>query len=531
MPSKRPLCDIDNNQIRSKRVKMIKECMTKMTIVKLIDVVQEINQKKDLFKLIRNHNVTSIQELLTLKVNVHIRDSEGSTPLHLAAELGYLDIVKLLVQNGANIGAKKYLSETPLQTAVINDRYEISEYLLENGAEVNTDDILYGPLMIAVINCQVDLVKLLLFHGAAVNVHYQFEYENQTPLQTAIKNQNLKIIKALLKNGADPNYSFNSEETVPAIDQALEIGNSAIIRMLLKHGAKPVTKLLDTLDKKCLFEAVKNQDVIGVQDILKSKVDLNIRNRRGFTPLHVAVDLGYFNIVKILVKNGANLDTIDYNDERTPIYTAVFNGYYGICKYLLENGANVNPYDAHFCGPLLCAVILCRVDLVKLLLSYGALVNAYYLFNEDDHETPLQMAIKYQNLEIIKLLLENGANPNHSSEFKDRYPAIDQALETGNAEIIKMLLKSGADGATFFERAIESEDGDDIVENFEMLLKNDVEANVKHIQLGVTPLHSAIDLDDINIELVNLLIRFGADVNAKDFDLETPLHHAIDSRV
>ena len=94
-----------------------------------------------------------------------------------------------------------------------------------------------------------------------------------------------------------------------------------------------------------------------------------------------------------------------------------------------------------------------------------------------------------------------------------------------------MLLKYGADGATLFERAIESEDGDDIVENFEMLLKNDVEANVKHIQLGITPLHNAIDLDDINIELVNLLIRFGADVNTKDFDLETPLHHAFDSRV
>ena len=70
MPSKRPLCDIDNNQIRSKRVKMIKECMTKMTIVKLIDVVQEINQKKDLFKLIRNHDLTTLQELLRLKVNM-----------------------------------------------------------------------------------------------------------------------------------------------------------------------------------------------------------------------------------------------------------------------------------------------------------------------------------------------------------------------------------------------------------------------------------------------------------------------------
>ena len=142
-------------------------------------------------------------------------------------------------------------------------------------------------------------------------------------------------------------------------------------------------------------------------------------------------------------------------------------------------------------------------------------------------ETPLQIAIKNQKLEIMQVLLENGANPNYSDYAEEYFPAIEQALETENTEIIKMLLKFGADEGTFLHQAIWSTNN---FANVEMLLKIGVEANIIQDNYGWKSLHYAIDVDN-NIELINLLMRFGADINAKDFAFRTPLHNAFNFRV
>ena len=167
MPSKRPLCIEENDYIQSKRAKMvtaIQKCMKNKPIVKLINIDDKINQKKLLFEAIESHDVKSLEELLKIKLDLNIQDEYGFHPLHIAVNLGYLDIVKILVRNGANVNITFYLDqETPIKTAVSNGHYDISKYLLENGAEVNSDDFnYYGPLMLAVMDCRVDMVKLLL---------------------------------------------------------------------------------------------------------------------------------------------------------------------------------------------------------------------------------------------------------------------------------------------------------------------------------------------------------------------------------
>ena len=341
MPFKRPLCDEDNNRIRSKRAKMIKECMTKKTVVKLIDVVEEINKKKTLFKLIKNHDLTNLLELLTLKVNVHIRDSEGSTPLHLAVELGYLDIVKLLVQNGAHLIATN-LTESPLQIAIGRRFYAIAKYLLENGAEVSPDDNsgFYSPLVRAIKDCQVDVVKLLLSHGPfLVNVLYNLDCENETPLEMAIKNQNFEIIQMLLENGANPNFYDNSEDTVPAMDQALEIGNSVIIKMLLKYGADGNTFLSQAI--------ISKNNLAMVELLLKNNVNVNICDYYGMPHLHFAITRTInIEIIYLLIRFGADINAPDA-DSHNPLHYAIQfrKEDFQLLELLMKNGANPNLKD------------------------------------------------------------------------------------------------------------------------------------------------------------------------------------------
>ena len=279
----------------------------------------------------------------------------------------------------------------------------------------------------------------------------------------------------------------------------------------LWYGAKPVTKLLDAVGKKIIFKAIKNQDVIGVKEILKSKINLNIRDKEGDTPLHNAVAFGHFEIVEILVKNGANIYVRNFKNEE-PLDTAITKGHYTISKYLLENGTDDGE---EFHVPLELAIMNCRVDLVKLLLWHGAWISG-----EFENEYPLQIAIGYQSLEIIKVLLENGADPNYSDDpMGDTFPIIEMALETGNWEIINMLLKHGADGSLFLRRAIYATSR---LANLEMLLKNGVKADI-----SIVGCDRALSISESDTKKVlNLLIRFGANVNYQDEDLQTPLHYA-----
>ena len=342
MPSKRSLCFEENNQVQSKKAKLVKAiqaCLTKKPAVKLIDVAEEINQKKTLFEVIKNQDVTGVENLLKINVDLNTRDKTGFTPLHHAVYFEHLDVVKILVKNGANLEGTN-LAESPLQIAIARQNHAISKYLLENGAKVNADNHgFYPPLMNAVQDGRVDLVKLLISHGALVNVNYNLNNENETPLQIAIKYLDFEIIQVLLDNGADPNYSGNSEDSIAALDEALELVDTLeiIIKTLLKHGAdRGLLVQRAMISVNCL----KN-----VEMLLKIGVDVNATQiGEKNTPLHYAV--ANIDIVHLLIRFGADVNAKGFYS-RTPLHYA-FNfrvNDFKILKVLMQNGANPNLKD------------------------------------------------------------------------------------------------------------------------------------------------------------------------------------------
>ena len=166
---------------------------------------------------------------------------------------------------------------------------------------------------------------------------------------------------------------------------------------------------------------------------------------------------------------------------------------------------------------LLLAAQFAGNDIVIELIRMGAEMNPkhndYYPMKQN--ETPLQVAIKNQNLEVVRVLLANGSDPNS-------FPVLNQALETGNLKIIQMLLENGANGNYLFDEALFAYSNS--LATIEMLLKCDVDVNIRD-DSNWTPLHRTI-ANTSNVGLASLLIRFGADINAKDNYLQTPLHFA-----
>ena len=100
------------------------------------------NDHQLLFQAIEEEKVEAIESLLCNGVDVNIKNSDGSTPLHWAIQMNKnVEIIKCLIENGANVSAKNNDGSTLLHEAAMwNDNVEVSRLLVSNGADVNAND-------------------------------------------------------------------------------------------------------------------------------------------------------------------------------------------------------------------------------------------------------------------------------------------------------------------------------------------------------------------------------------------------------
>lgn len=146
-----------------------------------------------------------IEKLLQEGASPNITISNNETPLIQAISHEDLDMVKLLVERyAANINFPSHLLDTPLSKAASRNNLEIAEYLLQKGANPNAMVNRY-PLIEAIQRQNLDMVKLLVENKADVNVS---DGHNQIPLWEAAKTGNTQIVECLLQHGAHPTKSF-----------------------------------------------------------------------------------------------------------------------------------------------------------------------------------------------------------------------------------------------------------------------------------------------------------------------------------
>ena len=148
----------------------------------------------------------------------NIKDTNGETPLYLACENSHTELVKLLLEHGADANIKSEYGYTPLYRACDKDNTEVVKLLLEHGADVNSKDN-YGNTLLysACKNNNTELAKLLLEYGADVNNKNKY---GGTLLYWACLKNNTELVKLLLDYGAWkdlnvnnlPNYITNRKE-------------------------------------------------------------------------------------------------------------------------------------------------------------------------------------------------------------------------------------------------------------------------------------------------------------------------------
>lgn len=278
----------------------------------------------------------------------------GLSPLHIACLNGNYKIVKKLIELGDNVDSTVSIDRSD----GLNQMHP-EDSLLGKADVVNNEFIHY-------FESDSGFTPLHL-----VNVHYPVligrRYTEKSQSDDITRRD---IIKLLVENGADVQRKTLQHHLQP-IHLASMYGFDLCVRQLVEYGAD-----VDALDNKFrspIFLSIKYGNTSTAQTLID--LHSNIDNRHqggGFSLLHLACELGYLDIIKILVKQGVDINSKMKYDECSPLMIACKKGDLEMTKLLVELGADVNQRDIQGRSPLHIACENDYPEIVKLLIEHKA---------------------------------------------------------------------------------------------------------------------------------------------------------------
>jgi len=442
------------------------------------------------------------------------RDEYQHTPLHLAARFGFTDVARWLLSNGADVNATAHNRFTPLH---YTSYPEIVKLLIEHKADVNA-------------TC----VSGTALEKAASSYAHCGRY----PEAETQREKWRTITQALLKAGAD--YDIRSAcylgdearirvllkdkkqaRDTEAMRWAATYGQAKIVKLLLDHGADPedadyggLTVSYFAIEHaevlKLLFDAGANPKVVV-------EYHGNGRGPQGSTLLHEAAGKGLIASAKLLLTRGIDVD-VKAKWGGTPLDGACSEGRVKMVEWLLERKAKPSA------TAMSIAASQVRPQHEEDNRRYQAVVRT---LERAGVETDIFAAIACDDVGRVRSILPHDPKCGSKKNAAGR-PALHRAVTLDRKQILKLLLDKGCDpdvrstdkngyegetallGAAFWGR----------LECAEMLIKHGANVNAK-AERGIVPLHEAARMG--HLKLAELLLKHGADANAADDKGKTPL--------
>ena len=285
------------------------------------------------------HGYVDVVTRLLAEENININKTtlKDATPLHIASQLGHVDIVRaLLAKEQIKINEATKDGVTPLLIAAYNGHLEVVQALLRrDDVQVNVKNNKgYTPLHLAVAKGYIHLVHALL-----ANTQVNIQEPNNigfTPFETVVVLGNIDIVNAFLDTGR---IEINKVGLTP-LHLAAEFGRLNVFNRLVEYGFDINQKLYNE-GSSPLHLAAKKGHVDVVKALLsQDNIELNIEDSAGLTPLHLAAQQGQTDVVIALLEQ-SNIDI--YGGAReTPLILAAQNGHFDIVKRLLEMPSRSN---------------------------------------------------------------------------------------------------------------------------------------------------------------------------------------------
>jgi uncharacterized protein len=431
---------------------------------------------------VQRQDFTTARALLTQHADVNASLSDGSTALLWAAHWDDAALVDALLKAGANVKSANRYGISPLLEACVNGDAAVIEKLLKAGADPNTA-----------------------------------QPEGETALMTASRTGNVDAVKMLLDRGARVNAD-ESWRGQSALMFAAAEGHAAVVQLLIQHGAE-----VDA--RSGVFDFTQLKPKAG-------SVGMNFP-RGGFTALLFAARQGDLESGQTLINAKAEVNLAD-PDGSTPLIEAIINFHFDFAAFLLDHGADPNASDGKGRSPLYAAVDmhsldtstrpsprpldkLDGVDVIKALLAHGANPNAQLIAvikprgvldgadsTMSAGATPFLRAAKSDDLEVMRILLDQGARP----------------LMTTATHTTALMVAAGTGWRDGKSHGSET----DAIEAIKLCLDRGLDINAAS-DTGETALHGAAGRGADQV--IAFLASHGADINAKDKKGRTALDVAM----
>ena len=609
-----------------------------------------IDRKTPLHIAVDKGEEAIIQKLLASEADPNMKDAFGNTCLHCAIPLKQvtkpwllkaeasvekvercplptpyqscsIQTVQAIIKHGANVNAVNNRNQTALWLACSDGREDVVKCLLDTGADPTITDTNGDSSLHSAIDgrCSTVILQQIIVHGAQVNAANK---DGATPLLLACSTVQTQSVRLLLKAKADPNIAdadgdTSLHEAVAAncsegllqeiigcgaeVNAVNKKGISALllgcfhgytdsVEVLLSAGADPT--ILDEVDYSCLFAAVEGRCSINtlqalidhgahidvkrkdgtnallcacrtgqsesVRFLLEAGADVNISTPDGNTCLHVAVR-GHCSkdALQQIIQHGVSVNAVNKRSE-TALILASRSAQVQTVNILLENGADPNISDGRDWTSLHTAVNgRCTNETLREIIAHKAHLDAQNI----NGETALVLACFYQQQDSIKMLLEAGSNPNIASTTgcTSLHLAVFSAC---SKTIIRAIIDRGADVNAANEdkvTALMIAAHKDNIDAINMLLKAGADPNIAdangctclsyafdrhcseeaHKKVSSHGAYANADSEDKIIELmvaskkrrldaINVLLNGGADLNNTNVKGKTCLMYAID---
>jgi ankyrin repeat protein len=475
--------------------------------------------------------------LLTLVLTTGLLAADGDTPLIEAVKRGDHNAVRMLLAGKADVNVAAVDGTTALHFAAQSDDVELVTMLLRAGANARAANR-YGlqPITLAATNGSAKVIEALLAAGADANTSTP---EGEPVVMTAARTGTVDALKALIARGADVNAREKWFGETAAMWAASE-NHAGAIRVLAEAGA-------DLDARSTVLDA-------PVLEFPRSGGPNSPLPRGGWTPLMFAARDGAIDAARALADLGANLNATALPQTDVPLKPeeiaaaqaknigtsalvyAIINVHYDLAAILLDKGADPNVVDGAGMGALYAAVDMSSlqwvqgrpapilsdqmdgVDLVKRLLAKGANPNARLTgkplkrhhdagstLNFGEGTTPLIRAARTNDVDVMKALLDGGADPFVT--LPDRTTALMIAAGQGYGGI-------RGEGIRIVVPTPES-----AVDALTVLLDRGLDVDAFN-NAGNTAMHAAVARGDA---VVKFLASRGASLNLKNKAGFTPL--------
>lgn len=365
-----------------------------------------------------------------------------------------------LLSKGVDVNNSGSQPHTPLAMAADDDDLELMSRLVSQGAKIDTKGVTGKPLLLeAAIDNEYDEMEFLLDKGADVNV----SEDGQDILTLALARQDGQMRDIALRYGAELNR--NGPTGNPLIVEAIENNDHDWFLTLLESGIPVDSK---SKDGDTLFmTAVKDQDYRMIDFLIEQRADINVKDKAGKTALQYAIANGNTALVRTLVEKGAEIYPAEmfataYQRRDNPTMNLLLNA--GVDPEIVLEGTDQRVMDvavsdgsietvrtlldagAHIGNNLWGALLTNQDDLVEVILKNGGDPSQKGPKGDD----PLEFALNNQRFNLLKPLLEAGADPNPMYDEEESW--VSRAVRTGDSETANALINSGASLGDGFAR-------------------------------------------------------------------------------